>query len=158
MNTTMYISLSIYIYIYIYMHTNTYIYIYIIIRIWCSWRSGIHKTTMDQKETLALEDLGGVSWEDRFYTPPPPGGNFWDCDCARIETTASIHQPPPLGGGGVWNRSSDKAQRDLGGTTCLTLLVEYGLIWSALFIVSRITTTFQSMRHCRRTPALHKQC
>ena len=31
-------------------------------------------------------------WEDRFYTPPPER-EFWDCDCARIETKASIHQP-----------------------------------------------------------------
>ena len=30
-------------------------------------------------------------WEERFYTPPPPGGDFRDCKCARIETKASIH-------------------------------------------------------------------
>ena len=33
------------------------------------------------------------SWEERFYTPPPPGNEFRDCDCARIETKASIHHP-----------------------------------------------------------------
>ena len=33
------------------------------------------------------------SWEEGFYTPPPPGSNFWDCKCARIETRASIHHP-----------------------------------------------------------------
>ena len=32
-------------------------------------------------------------WEERFYTPPPPGSGFSDCDCARIETKASIHPP-----------------------------------------------------------------
>ena len=29
----------------------------------------------------------------RFSTPPPPGSNFKDCQCARIETKASIHHP-----------------------------------------------------------------
>ena len=28
-----------------------------------------------------------------FYTPPPPGSNFRDCKCARIEPTASVHHP-----------------------------------------------------------------
>jgi hypothetical protein len=49
-------------------------------------------------------------WEDRFYTPPPPPppeSNFWDCSCARIETRG-LCTPPPLGGGGVSNASSDK--------------------------------------------------
>ena len=32
-------------------------------------------------------------WEERFCTPRPPGGNFSDCDCARIEAKASIHHP-----------------------------------------------------------------
>ena len=41
------------------------------------------------------------NWEERFYTPsPPPGSDFRDCKCARIETTASIHHPPLGGGGG----------------------------------------------------------
>ena len=30
---------------------------------------------------------------DRFYTPTPPEREFRDCDCARIETKASIHHP-----------------------------------------------------------------
>ena len=38
-------------------------------------------------------------WEDRFYTPPPPGSNFKDCKPIGIETKAS-YTPPPLGGGG----------------------------------------------------------
>ena len=29
-------------------------------------------------------------WEERFYTPPPPGSSFCDCKCARIETTTPI--------------------------------------------------------------------
>ena len=33
------------------------------------------------------------NWEDRFYTPPPPGSDFWDCKCARMETTTSAHHP-----------------------------------------------------------------
>ena len=33
------------------------------------------------------------NWEDRFYTPPPPERESWDCNCARIETKASIHHP-----------------------------------------------------------------
>ena len=33
------------------------------------------------------------SWEERVYTPLPPGNNFWDCKCARIETKASVHHP-----------------------------------------------------------------
>ena len=32
-------------------------------------------------------------WEERFYTPPPPGNNLRDCKCARIETKVSIHHP-----------------------------------------------------------------
>ena len=32
-------------------------------------------------------------WEDRFYTPPPPGRDFWDSKCARIETNTFIHHP-----------------------------------------------------------------
>ena len=32
-------------------------------------------------------------WEERFYARPPPGSNFRDCKCARIETKASIHHP-----------------------------------------------------------------
>ena len=32
-------------------------------------------------------------WEERFYTPPPPGNNLRDCKCARFETKASIHHP-----------------------------------------------------------------
>ena len=31
--------------------------------------------------------------EERFYTPPPPGSDFRDCSCARIETKTSIHHP-----------------------------------------------------------------
>ena len=23
-------------------------------------------------------------WEERFYTPPPPGSDFWDCDCVEL--------------------------------------------------------------------------
>ena len=30
-------------------------------------------------------------WEDRFYTPSPPGSDSWDCDCARIEAKVSVH-------------------------------------------------------------------
>ena len=29
--------------------------------------------------------------KERFYTPPPPGSCFRDCDCTIIETKASIH-------------------------------------------------------------------
>ena len=32
-------------------------------------------------------------WEERFYTPPPPGSNFRDCKCDRFKTKASIHHP-----------------------------------------------------------------
>ena len=32
-------------------------------------------------------------WEERFYTPPPPGSNFRDCKCDRSKTKASIHHP-----------------------------------------------------------------
>ena len=41
---------------------------------------------------LPGSESGGDA-EERFYAPPPPGNNFWDCKCARIETTASIHHP-----------------------------------------------------------------
>ena len=35
-----------------------------------------------------------LTWEERFYyTPPPPGNHLRDCNCARIETKASIHHP-----------------------------------------------------------------
>ena len=30
---------------------------------------------------------------ERFCSPPPPGSNFRDCKCARIETTTSIRHP-----------------------------------------------------------------
>ena len=30
---------------------------------------------------------------ERFYTPPSPGSDLWDCSCARIETEASIQRP-----------------------------------------------------------------
>ena len=41
-----------------------------------------------------------LTWEERFYIPPPPGSNFRDYKCARIETKASVHHPPLGGGGG----------------------------------------------------------
>ena len=37
--------------------------------------------------------VGSNSWEERFYTPPPPGSNFRDCKGARVEAKASIHHP-----------------------------------------------------------------
>ena len=33
------------------------------------------------------------TWEERFHAPPPPGSNFRDCKCARIEAKASVHHP-----------------------------------------------------------------
>ena len=33
------------------------------------------------------------TWKERFHTQPPPGSNFSDCKCARIETKAYIHHP-----------------------------------------------------------------
>ena len=45
-------------------------------------------------------------WEERFYTPPPPGSHFRDCDCARIEAKV-VYTPPPPGGGRAQNLSSE---------------------------------------------------
>ena len=42
---------------------------------------------------LLSQEMGTDDWEERFCTPPPPGGNFGDRECARIETKASIHHP-----------------------------------------------------------------
>ena len=32
-------------------------------------------------------------WEERFYIPSPPGSDFRDCKCARIETRNYIDHP-----------------------------------------------------------------
>ena len=34
-----------------------------------------------------------IMWEEIFYTPPRPGSDCRDCNCARIETQVSIHHP-----------------------------------------------------------------
>ena len=66
------------------------------------------------------------SWEERFYTPPPPGSDFWDCDCPlwvmvvygiglpRSTSTAKAYsmrkirkgqtRRPPSGGAGITSR------------------------------------------------------
>ena len=36
-------------------------------------------------------DVTFRAWEERFYTPPPPGNHFRDCKRARIKTEASVH-------------------------------------------------------------------
>ena len=67
-------------YIYIYIYTHTYIYTYIYMP---------PPTRFFAGSAPASERR----WEEIFYTPPPPGRDFWDCDCTRIETEASIHHP-----------------------------------------------------------------
>ena len=37
-----------------------------------------------------------LTWEDRFYTPPPPGRELRDCDWCQ-NWGKSLHTPPPLG-------------------------------------------------------------
>ena len=64
------------VYIYIYTYTHTYISVSFCER-------------CDEVVDALHEDV----WEGTVYTPPPPGSDFRDCDCARIETKASIHHP-----------------------------------------------------------------
>ena len=34
--------------------------------------------------TLAFTTWRTIIWEDRFYTPPPHGSDFCDCDCVEL--------------------------------------------------------------------------
>ena len=46
-----------------------------------------------QIKKCEVEPCADCSWEEIFYTPPPPGSSSWDCKCARTATKASIHHP-----------------------------------------------------------------
>ena len=92
------LSIHIYIYIYVYQLTYTcvYIYIYTYIYIYISIRRSALQTcvvNLLSKRCIVRCAFRGRYWEERFQTPPPPGSNFGDYKCARIETKASIHHP-----------------------------------------------------------------
>ena len=53
---------------------------------------GVHEGAQSPQPKSTIKG-GEQRWEERFYTPPPPGNHFRDCKCARIETEASIHHP-----------------------------------------------------------------
>ena len=52
---------------------------------------------------------------------------------------------------------AEKILKPLGGTTCLTLLVKYGLVrFYVCSVVSRIAMVCHMFRHFGRVPALDK--
>ena len=75
----MYVCMYVYIYIYI---NVFYIYIYT--------HRGLESPEVLRISSMSMAHLGR---EILYYTPPPPGSDFTDCKCARIETKASIHYP-----------------------------------------------------------------
>ena len=91
-----YVCVNVYIYIYIYI-TCVYIYIYILPLSSSLLLALLLSLSLSSSLSLCLSSCVYIyiyiCWEERFYIPPPPGSDFGDCDCTRIDTKASIYHP-----------------------------------------------------------------
>ena len=63
------------------------------------WGSQVPRWICAARRPIACREHGVEAtrrvhyWEEKLYTPPPPGSDSRHRDCTRIETTTSIHHP-----------------------------------------------------------------